>query len=104
MIHLPLSVVHCFGSVLGDSFLSVDYSVPAVDGSVSVPSLCHLTGIPTEINFMPDIVSLPRPHPLTLCPSSPPLTAASTLRVQLVLLVTEWVWPVDQLVVQSLVD
>ena len=104
MIHLPLSVVQCFGSVLGDSFLSVDYSVPAVDGSVSVPSLCHSTGIPNEISFMPDIDSLPRPHPLTLCPSSPPLTAASTLRVQLVLLVTEWVWPVDQLVVQSLVD
>ena len=52
---------------------------------------------------MPDIDSLPRPHPLTLCPSSPSLTAASTLRVQLVLLVTEWVWPVGQLVVQPLV-
>ena len=94
-----------FGSVLGDSFLSVGYPVPAVDGSVFVASPCHSSmGIPTEISFIPDIDSLPRPHPLILCPSSPPLTAASTLRVQLVLLVTEWVWPVDQLVVQSLVD
>ena len=94
-----------FGSVLGDLFLSVGYPVPAVDGSVLVASPCHSsTEIPTKISFMPDIDSLPRPHPLTLCPSSPSLTAASTLRVQLVLLVTEWVWPVDQLVVQSLVD
>ena len=104
MFHFASVRVSTSGSVLGDSPLSVGYSVPAVDGSVSAASPCHSTGIPTEISFMPDIDSLPRPHPLTLCPSSPSLTAASTLRVQLVLLVTEWVWPVDQLVVQSLVD
>ena len=90
MFHFASVYVSTSGSVLGDSPLSVGYSVPAVDGSVSVASLCHSTGIPTEISFMPDIDSLPRPHPLTLCPGSPSLTAASTLRVQLVLLVTEW--------------
>ena len=35
-------------------------------------------GIPAEISVMPDDDSLPRPHPLTLCPSSPSLTAVST--------------------------
>ena len=63
------------GSTLDSGF---GVSVFGVDGSVSVASPCHLMGIPDEISVMPDDDSLPRPHPLTLCPSSPSLTAAST--------------------------
>ena len=63
------------GSTLDSGF---GVSVFGVDGSVSIANPCPLMGIPAEISVMPDDDSLPRPHPLTLCPSSPSLTAAST--------------------------
>ena len=64
VFHFASVRVSTSGSVLGDSPLSIGYSVPAVDGPVSAASPCHSTGIPTEIKVSCLILTPYRVHTL----------------------------------------